>query len=412
LVILSLVYIEAGIPPISLELIDIISKKNFTAGPSQVHVSYLGNSEYLVQWVSNATNGPSAVMYGTSESTLSMSVNGTVLSYSYQGYTSGGIHSVVIPALTEASTTYYYQVGGIGQWSSTYNFKTAPKPGTNNLIFGITGDVGADPNSEETINGLINVRKTRGLDLVLHAGDLSYASNYNPGGPVWDHYGDIMEPLIAYTPYEPSVGNHEGTDSFLPFKERYGTAFLEKNSKGGEFYWSIDWGSVHIIMLSSETDYSTTSPQYKWLKANLEAVDRTVTPWIISLWHRPWYCSNNAHQGEGEQMRLSIEPVLNEYSVDIVFNGHVHAYERVTDMYDFKPTPGKTSYFVCGNGGTPEGLASKWETQPVWSLVRIAQWGYGALNVVNSTHAHFTMYADTNGAIMDQSWVVKKYPRA
>jgi len=164
-------------------------------------------------------------------------------------------------------------------------------------------------------------------------------------------------------------------------------------------------------MLSSESDYSNTSAQHRWLVSDLTAVDRKVTPWIISLWHRPWYCSNKAHAGEGEKMRITMEPVLNEYKVDIVFNGHVHAYERIAEMYNFVPTHGKTSYFVVGNGGTPEGLASSWDTQPAWSLYRQAKWGYGALNVVNSTHAHWWMYDDSDGKIMDQDWVVKPYPR-
>jgi len=405
-----LVSIQAGLPPISKELIDIISNKNATAGPSQVHVSYMGNNDYMIQWVSTAKTDPSEILYGTSLSTLTMSANGSAVSYSFEGYTSGGIHLVVIPKLNP-STTYYYQVGGAGQWSTVFNFKTAPLPGTSNLIFGLTGDVGADPNSVLTINGFLNVRNTRGLDLVLHAGDLSYANNYNPGGPVWDHFGEIMEPLLAYTPYEPSVGNHETIDSFTGFRLRYGTSMLEKASKGGDFYWSVDWGSVHIVMLSSETDYTSTSPQVAWLKSDLAAVDRKVTPWVIALWHRPWYCSNFAHQGEGENMRLVVEPILNQFNTDIVFNGHVHAYERVADMYNFVPTPGKTSYITCGNGGTPEGLASRWETLPVWSVVRIAQWGYGALLVVNNTHSEWTMYADTDGTVMDQAWFVKKYPR-
>jgi len=395
-------YISAGIPPISKELIEIIAnKQNITAGHSQVHVSYAGNFQFLWQWVSATTDDPSQVIFGTSPNSLSQTATGSAVSYSYEGYTSGGIHYVLSPALTP-STTYYYQVGGTGQYSATFNFTSAPPVGTPKIRFGIIGDVGADPNSELTIKGLLNLRDTIGLDAVLHAGDLSYANNYNPGGPVWDHYGEIMQNLIGYTPYDPSVGNHETVDSFTGFKLRYGTAILEKNSNGGDFYWSFDWGNVHVVMLSSETDYSANSPQAKWLAADLAAVDRTTVPWIISLWHRPWYCSNKAHQGEGEAMRLVIEPILNQYKVDIVFNGHVHAYERVIEMYNFVPTPGKTSYFVAGNGGTPEGLASSWETQPAWSLYRLAQWGYGHLEVVNSTHAHWAMYLDTDGTIKDQ----------
>jgi len=304
-------------------------------------------------------------------------------------------------------------VGGPSQWSKVYNFKSAPVLGTPGAVFGIIGDVGSDPNSQLTIQGLLNLRNREGIDMVLHAGDLSYANLYFPGGPIWDYYGEIMEPLIAYTPYNPSVGNHENIliDDFTAFQIRYGTSILEKNSNGGDFYWSFDWGNVHVVMLSSETDYSTTSPQYKWVGMDLAKVDRTVTPWVIALWHRPWYCSNSDHAGEAEDMRLSIEPVLNQYKVDIVFNGHVHAYERVTEMYNWVITPGKINYMVVGDGGTPEGLATDWNTQPTWSLYRAAQWGYGALQVVNSTNAFWRMFSDTDGSLMDSAWIYKPYPR-
>ena len=42
----------------------------------------------------------------------------------------------------------------------------------------------------------------------------------------------------------------------------------------------------------------------------------------------PWYNSNDAHQGEGDNMMASMEPLLNAAGVDIVLAGHVHAYER------------------------------------------------------------------------------------
>lgn len=46
------------------------------------------------------------------------------------------------------------------------------------------------------------------------------------------------------------------------------------------------------------------------------------------LFHVPWYNSNKAHQGEGDSMMAAMEPLLYAASVDIIFAGHVHAYER------------------------------------------------------------------------------------
>lgn len=57
-------------------------------------------------------------------------------------------------------------------------------------------------------------------------------------------------------------------------------------------------------------------------------MDRKKTPWLIVLFHVPWYNSNKAHQGAGDHMMTVMEPLLYAASVDLVLAGHVHAYER------------------------------------------------------------------------------------
>ncbi|KAJ0488168.1 putative Acid phosphatase [Helianthus annuus] len=70
------------------------------------------------------------------------------------------------------------------------------------------------------------------------------------------------------------------------------------------------------------------TPQYIWLEAELKKVDRKKTPWLIVIMHTPIYNSNSAHYMEGESMRAAFESWFVKYKVDVVFAGHVHAYER------------------------------------------------------------------------------------
>ena len=62
----------------------------------------------------------------------------------------------------------------------------------------------------------------------------------------------------------------------------------------------------------------------------MKKVDRGRTPWIVVLIHAPWYNSNTAHQGESESvdMKAAMEGLIYQARVDVVFAGHVHAYER------------------------------------------------------------------------------------
>ncbi len=44
-------------------------------------------------------------------------------------------------------------------------------------------------------------------------------------------------------------------------------------------YYSVNVGPVHNIFLSSYIDYTVGSAQYNWLLNDLEAIDRSKTPW-------------------------------------------------------------------------------------------------------------------------------------
>jgi hypothetical protein len=67
-------------------------------------------------------------------------------------------------------------------------------------------------------------------------------------------------------------------------------------------------------------------------------------------------------------MQEAIEDTLYDTKVGLVFSGHVHSYERICQVYQYKCTAGAPYYSNIGDGGNKEGLASEWvEPQPEWS---------------------------------------------
>uniref|UniRef100_A0A2P2JN46 acid phosphatase n=1 Tax=Rhizophora mucronata TaxID=61149 RepID=A0A2P2JN46_RHIMU len=176
-----------------------------------------------------------------------------------------------------------------------------------------------------------------GADAVLFVGDLSYADRYqyNDVGRRWDSWGRFIERSAAYQPWIWSAGNHEieympYMGEVLPFKSylnRYPTPYLASKSTSPLWY-AIRCASAHIIVLSSYSSFVKYTPQWMWLREELKNVYREKTPWLIVLMHVPVYNTNEAHFMEGESMRVVLEELFIRYKVDVVFAGHVHAYER------------------------------------------------------------------------------------
>jgi hypothetical protein len=129
-------------------------------------------------------------------------------------------------------------------------------------------------------------------------------------------------------------GNHEVEFSpvvsptrFTAFNARWQMPYKESKSTSN-LYYSFQVAGTHIIMLGSYAEFDTDSEQYAWLVADLAKIDRKRTPWVVVVLHAPWYNTNIAHQGEGESMRIAMEELLYKARVDLVYSGHVHAYER------------------------------------------------------------------------------------
>lgn len=54
--------------------------------------------------------------------------------------------------------------------------------------------------------------------------------------------------------------------------------------------------------------------QLAWLKADLAAVDRAVTPWVVGLCHKNFFMELDAY--------ADFNPVIMQNKVDVIFTGH------------------------------------------------------------------------------------------
>ena len=406
---------------------------------SQIHMSQgLYPNSMTITWLTK-DDCYSQVKYGNDINTLDKYMEGNSDSYQFtyanQLYKSGFIHHVLMNEL-EPNMLYFYKCGDFvnKMKSPLLHFITLPNVGDHRqLTFGIIGDLGQTKHSISTLSHLSNDKNIR---MILHAGDLSYA---DCNQTLWDTYGVMVEPLAKRLPWMVCAGNHEiefnGTDYnglYTAFEQRYKmpsvnaaefgeilieskvnpnnnlpyctpSVFQSEYNYGNSFY-SFESGSAHIIYLNPYSNTNDTSAQYNWLHNNLASVDRNNTPWVIVVMHCPWYSSNVKHYDDTQTVRMrgSMETLFYTYNVNIVFSGHVHAYERTYPVYKNETDYYAPVYITIGDGGNLEGLDSIYYDQPTWSAFRNgSQYGYGTLTLLDKKKLLWKWYRnDDDGRLI------------
>ena len=348
--------------------------------PGQIRLAFAGDTGVSVGWhlrscpFDTANPNPSpTVFFGKSSSNLNFtSVNGKSSFYDRQ-ITSGTswFFSADLRDL-EPSTVYYYQIRASTfiTASKVLSFLSAPTLGDRRRPVKIAayGDLGLDGLLGTFTNGPCLFeqaldalkQKLSEIDFFLHHGDICYADD----GPLllpprsyeatMNYCQAAMSVLTSVRYYMVAVGNHEinctevpqvnsacrpDYRNQIPYTHRFNMP--SAHSKGYLNSWySFNYGMVHVITLSCESDFPNApsgnlindTAQIDWLKADLAAVKRKTTPWVIVQCHRPWKGSTPKETVavvNCPACKSAFARILKQHKVDIYIAGHVHWYERI-----------------------------------------------------------------------------------
>lgn len=268
------------------------------------------------------------------------------------------INSVTLSGLMPG-TTYYYRVISLKEPTEIYSFNTAPEPG-GNFRFVVYGDnrgavFGEQENHKQVVSAILRIDPQPLLvinpgDLVFSGKMITSAGNEGTFKDEWQLFFDVIKPLASHSAYYPVFGNHD-VDSSLEKTRVYSVFFPIVGNTTDASYYSFDIGSVHFIILNSEIDYKAGSKQNEWLKADLAGI-KPETKFVIANIHKPPYTISATH-GSDDNVRAEIVPLLEEYKVDLMFNGHNHQYERTKIITGGVENSDGVIYVVAGGGGAP-----------------------------------------------------------
>lgn len=254
-------------------------------------------------------------------------------------------HVVSLQHLKPA-TKYAYQIDSKSFTEDRY-VVTAPAFGSSKKVrIWALGDFGDGSASQKAVMNSIEAY-TRGNrpDAWIWLGDNAYNNGKDEEYQknVFDVYQNAF---LQNLPIYPSPGNHDYAGKHDPTVPPYFKIFnmpIQGEAgglpSGAESYYSVNYGPVHLVALDTEMRDVTglqlmdgKGMQYEWLKADLAA---NKLPWVVVYFHKPPY-SKGSHDSDTEldmkHLREHINPLFEQYNVDLVIAGHSHVYERSYPM--------------------------------------------------------------------------------
>ena len=258
-------------------------------------------------------------------------------------------HSAIIDNL-KAGEKYVYRVGSEGAWSEWYQYQM-PDPKNKPLSFVYFGDAQNEVKSMWSRVIREAYKTIPEVDFMLHAGDLINRHDRDIEWGEWFYAGGFLHAMV---PSVMTPGNHEYRNVVLSpqWKPQFN---LPSNGPEGleETCYFIDYPNVRIVSLDAEQiDESAKfrNAQKKWLD---ELLAKDPRKWTILTFHYPVYSTKPNR--DNEKLRNEFKPIFDKYKVDIVLQGHDHAYGR--GMVNNVPTGSKvrenesgTMYVVSVSG--------------------------------------------------------------
>ncbi|MBR5062310.1 MAG: metallophosphoesterase family protein [Prevotella sp.] len=217
---------------------------------------------------------------------------------------------------------YAYRAVTNGVASRWYEFQTYSEH-RDSLSFLYVGDV------QDTIGGLANrflreaIHRHPQNEFIVCGGDLTE----RPIDENWAETFRDVDSICQTLPLLNVTGNHDYLKGVIMSLERRFSLvfsyFLDSKIGDNQVY-SLCYGPTQFFLLDSNRELPYLLTQRNWLEKQLKA---STARWKIVVLHHPLFSMkgyNNLIQ------RWMFNGLIEEYGVDLVLQGHEHAYARMT----------------------------------------------------------------------------------
>jgi hypothetical protein len=309
------------------------------------------------------------------------------------GYTSDvRTTATALPSRREALAPFRFTMMGDQGTDDTPLLPPGLQPGAYDDNSYKTGNEPGVPHTANVLNQIVACRP----EFHVLAGDIAYADPSGAGKPgrfdpaatqpptgydnfnpyVWDVYLGSIEASASTTPWMFATGNHDMEAVYPSYG--YGGHLARLDFPGGgpapcPSVYSFVYGNVAVLSLdANDVSYEITAnngysggAQNAWVEKTLAAyrADRNID-FIVCFFHHCAYSTTKDHASDGG-VRAAWCDLFDRHQVDLVLQGHNHAFERTDPLRAGRPTKAAadnsivypvtdgTVYYVVGSAGRP-----------------------------------------------------------
>ncbi len=308
------------------------------------------------------------------------------------------IHDVLVDGL-EPRTNYFYRVrsedsNGRVAVSEIATFQTAVED-DDAYAFTVVGDTQYNPRVTGKIAALCYGLRP---NFHVHAGDLVSTGDVKRQ---WvEHFFGPSHVLTSRVAMYPVLGNHERNAHWF-----YDYFSLPEP----EYRYTFRYGNAQFFMLDTNKPVGAGTPQYEWLDAELAA---SKAEWKFAVHHHPIWSSDSNDYGDtskgsstwGNPAHRPLAGLYEKHGVDVVFNGHVHVYERTWPMTGPKVDQENGVRYVT-TGGSGGGL-EQFAPNRTWFQAQGARVHHFCFVAVHGGTLRFRAF-DEEGRMFDLFEIVK-----
>lgn len=327
----------------------------------------------------------------------------------------------------EPGRTYTYEVGGGSPevWSKQQTFTTVPA--TGKITVGVLGDARDKVDVWQAVQRRM---RDRAVNLQITTGDLIFTGTQQS---LYDKWLDA----IWKEPADPNrfvtlgqqmmvmvAGNHENDAARF-----FGAFALPGTGPYAESYASFDVGAAHFVVLDDQplallADGDQAVAIRAWLDEDLARADgnRAKVPFVVVVHHRGLYTtSKHGDDADVLDLRKTLAPMYDARHVDLVVNGHDHAFERSKPLHAGADPRGAPAEVAAGSGTVyvvnAGAGADAYGVQPASFIEKSATFGagtpydgvYGVMTLEGRrlTFASYGLSAAGNDPVLDTFDLVK-----